>query len=866
MFKFVKNIFFFFVLSFICFTYSFNTLQQAYQYSLAHEEFPISDNLDVDNFKYNSFYRSLETNFFKRLFFSIIGKPYFDVYQFFDFLKQIKIYRTEKNNRIQFLSVKPDSKIYLWGNIHGAMHSLIRDLMYLNSQKIIDDNFKINDNNTYFIFNGNLIDLGPYSMEVLALVLKLMLINKDKVFYIKGNHENKQNWHNYSLRDELEIRARKISDEPIPLNTILSDFFDTLPYILFVNLDNKEEYISISYYGPPEKSLEELICENNLNKESCKLPTIKAFIKGEDSVTTTSPLVYSIYDIKSYSYGEGLYRLSNIKNNICWKTVSSPILTYRIKYDFFYDSFCKIHIKDNFESSTITVYFNKEKNLDFQQGNTSNIVTGETLIKGKYHRIGVKISSDRLKYFDERVFLNKINFISGKIKYLHQKLDLYKKEIKEKFPNLVFTKKNIPMLDFEVPVISKLIKGEDLSQDETIEVLKILVKTFDGAVEEFMEIESLLNRLNIDQTDKKIEQSLDFQDEILLGSSLDLSKSIKNVGIPMKTGVSLKIRSINEFGGIDGKSIRVVFLDDKYIPAVSKENIERLINEYGTNLLLFPMGTPTLESSLDLIKEKKIFVFFPGSAASIFRDPSLTSIIHYKVSYTDEGRILTNYILKNTTAKNFLFFFQNDHFGKSVLQGGQEALKKNGIEKWSEVSYEQNASYFKDIVEEIKKINPEAIGFFSTSAAAVRIIQELGVEFLSNKRLFAVSVVADDTILKLLKHRGLSIIFAQSVPDPVNSNLEIVKEYRTELNKYGLTPNIFSLEGYIVASILVDQIKKIKGKITGPKIIEEFEKLKNYNFKGLNLNFDPKARCINKLVWIKLPDGKVIEQNIEDNI
>ena len=82
--------------------------------------------------------------------------------------------------------------------------------------------------------------------------------------------------------------------------------------------------------------------------------------------------------------------------------------------------------------------------------------------------------------------------------------------------------------------------------------------------------------------------------------------------------MALKVNKQNREGGINGKTVKLIFLDDGYIPAISRQNIEKLIAEYHTPFILCPGGTPTLLSVMDLIRDKKILVLFPQSGSPCF--------------------------------------------------------------------------------------------------------------------------------------------------------------------------------------------------------------------------------------------------------
>ena len=116
-------------------------------------------------------------------------------------------------------------------------------------------------------------------------------------------------------------------------------------------------------------------------------------------------------------------------------------------------------------------------------------------------------------------------------------------------------------------------------------------------------------------------------------------------------------------------------------------------------------------------------------------------------------------------------------------------------------------------------------------------------------KLFGISSIT--TVKEIARKRNIPYVCTQFVPDPIkNTDLEIVRLAQKDINQKGYVLNSMSIEGYIAAAIFVDLLKKIEGDITKEKIIEQAEKLKNYDFMGLKLDFDPQTRSISKGVWI----------------
>ena len=88
-------------------------------------------------------------------------------------------------------------------------------------------------------------------------------------------------------------------------------------------------------------------------------------------------------------------------------------------------------------------------------------------------------------------------------------------------------------------------------------------------------------------------------------------------------------------------------------------------------------------------------MFFPLTGASFLRKPDLTNIVHWEVSYKDEGKALTKYAIEKLNAKSFAVLYQEDVYGRSGFQGVKEVFQEFKINDIVELPYERNTSDFK---------------------------------------------------------------------------------------------------------------------------------------------------------------------------
>ncbi len=345
---------------------------------------------------------------------------------------------------------------------------------------------------------------------------------------------------------------------------------------------------------------------------------------------------------------------------------------------------------------------------------------------------------------------------------------------------------------------------------------------------------------------------------ILLGCTLDLSKSSSFLGLRLKEGIVLGAAECNQFGG--GQILSPIFLDDEYTPHKALRNVQEFLTLYHTNLIFSPLGTPTTEAFLSLAKSKEALILFPYTGASIFRQPDLDHILHFRTSYTNETEALIHYAITNLRIKKFALFYQDDAYGQAGLEGARKAFAKHEIKHWLEISYLRNSPNIKSAAASILEFNPESIIFISTYAPSVSLVHTMTPAHLHNKVLMGISFLTD-LFRDFLKSKGLPFIISRVLPDCNKGELEIVGKYQKAMQTYNkssiYTPD--SLEGYVNILFFAEMIKQIPPPITKEKIIQQAPQFKNYPFYGLTLNFDPNTRTFFNRAWVDPGDKEWIE-------
>jgi branched-chain amino acid transport system substrate-binding protein len=132
---------------------------------------------------------------------------------------------------------------------------------------------------------------------------------------------------------------------------------------------------------------------------------------------------------------------------------------------------------------------------------------------------------------------------------------------------------------------------------------------------------------------------------------------------------------INDQGGINGRKINYISLDDAYSPPKTVEQIRRLIESDEVLFLVNPVGTATNMAVVKYINQKKVPHLFIGTGATVFNDPEhYPWTMSWTPHYASEGEIYAHYILANKPNAKIGILSQNDDLGRDYLLGFKRGL------------------------------------------------------------------------------------------------------------------------------------------------------------------------------------------------
>ena len=321
---------------------------------------------------------------------------------------------------------------------------------------------------------------------------------------------------------------------------------------------------------------------------------------------------------------------------------------------------------------------------------------------------------------------------------------------------------------------------------------------------------------------------------IILGISTALSGPSQFLGIGIKTGIDIYFARINEEGGVYGRQIKFIALDDGYVPEAAMRNMNILIDKENVLAVLGNMGTPTAAVTVPIATEKKTLLFAPGTGAELVRQrPPNRYVINYRASYAQETAVMVRGILEaGILPHEIAIFTQNDSFGEDGYRGIMKGLEAAGYDQGHLLPhgrYERNTVNVEQGLLTILEapVKPKVIimvGTYGACAKFIRIMKRV----LSDTIYVNVSFVASAALKNALGPDGEGVIITQVVPH-FDSNLPLTREYLKDLKTYDpeAEPDFLSLEGYIVARIFIEGLKRAGPDVDKETIIDAILSIKD---------------------------------------
>lgn len=344
---------------------------------------------------------------------------------------------------------------------------------------------------------------------------------------------------------------------------------------------------------------------------------------------------------------------------------------------------------------------------------------------------------------------------------------------------------------------------------------------------------------------------------IYLGSSNAQSGPAQELGQGMSRGLNLYFNKVNQQGGVHGRQIKLIQMDDQYDVKRVIENTQELVAHRNVFALVGYVGTPTARAIIPKISRENIPFLAPYTGAKFLRSPPLPMVFNTRASYMDEMELIVHELVDGRKFKRIGLFMQNDSYGLSGESALKEALKKRGLEIVQTGTYERNTEDVDAAFQELRKASPDAVIMVGTYKACAVFLQKAR-EAQMRSVFYNISFVGTGSLIANAKAAAEDVYITQVFPDPLTSDLPVIVQYRADMIAAGLADKMDypSLEGYIDAVLLIKALEATGPNLTRARFVETLNHFKA-DLGGLDFQFTPDHHQASDRVYLtQISQGK----------
>ena len=327
------------------------------------------------------------------------------------------------------------------------------------------------------------------------------------------------------------------------------------------------------------------------------------------------------------------------------------------------------------------------------------------------------------------------------------------------------------------------------------------------------------------------------------------------LGIELKAGAQAVFDKVNAAGGVHGRKIKLLSMDDGYDPQRAAAATRTLIASDKVFALFGYVGTPTSSASVPIASIAGVPYLFPFTGAEFLRNPVNRIVFNLRASYFDETEAMVERLTKDLGTTRIALFIQDDAFGEAGKAGVARALHKRRMKLAGEARYKRNTVDIDHGLATLKALAPEAVVFVGTYKPFAQLVRKARAAGMKT-RFLTVSFIGTSNFMKEAGPDANGVIITQVMPSLDDGSSALVRQFKADLKptqwSYG------ALEGYADALALVEALRRGPPQPTRASLLATLENMA-HDIGGITLAFSPTSHQGSRQVFLtQVKDGKAV--------
>ena len=352
-------------------------------------------------------------------------------------------------------------------------------------------------------------------------------------------------------------------------------------------------------------------------------------------------------------------------------------------------------------------------------------------------------------------------------------------------------------------------------------------------------------------------------ERILFGQSAALTGPASGLGQAMRSGIEAAFHEANRNGGVHGRRLELVSLDDGYEPEAAIENMRTLINEREVFALIGAVGTPTARSSVPVAAAAGVPYIAPFTGAPFLRDGQWQNVINLRASYYQETEAMMEFLTRRGLTR-VAVAYQDDSFGRAGFRGAQLAMERRGLKPAAIAVYPRNTIAVKTTLLDVMEGDPEAV-IIVGAPAPVAAFLNWGSKLKLDMVFMTTSFAGGNALIRNLSSESLGsagLLMTQVVPPLLGEALPVVQDYLSALRETSpdAEPGFVSLEGYLAGRMAVVAMEQCGPEPRRDRVLPMLRDAGRIDLGGFSLEFGAEDYQGSDAVYLTVvsPDGQYL--------
>ena len=329
-----------------------------------------------------------------------------------------------------------------------------------------------------------------------------------------------------------------------------------------------------------------------------------------------------------------------------------------------------------------------------------------------------------------------------------------------------------------------------------------------------------------------------YPDRVLFGQSAGLTGPAGELGQGMRMGIQAAFAETNTQGGVHGRLLELLSLDDAYEPEAAVLNTRRLIEEEQVFALIGAVGTPTSRAAVPIAASAQVPYVAAFTGAELLRSGAPPNVINLRASYYQETEELIAQLVDDLGLQRIGIMYQEDSFGRAGFSGVTQALAKRDLQPSVVSVYRRNTVAVKTGLLDLIDADPEAvilIGAYRPIASLIAWANRLDF----NPLMLTISFVGSNALAQALGSDAAGTVVSQVVPFPWGKEPAVVENYTEALEAFapGTKPGFVSLEGYLAGRLAITALQRVGRDLDRQGYVDSLMKGEDFDLGGFELRF-----------------------------